>query len=189
MYQLQDSFAAWGALLLVQGLQKWAIGSLPRMSFKRAYDCSHFPLPLCIIRKSTPLRAGDVLAVKNSAEKTGRDLQSNKLKESLKDSIITEKPNVKWEDVAGLENAKQEVQEAVIFPVRFPQMYQGKRKARGAILLPGPPGTGKSYLAKAVATECDSKLFSVSSSDLTSKWMGESEWMVLWGLIERRPVP
>lgn len=114
----------------------------------------------------------------DAAERTGRAFQALQLKESLRDSIVTEKPNVRWEDVAGLESAKEELHEAVIFPIRFPHMYQGKRKARRGILLYGPPGTGKSYLAKAVATECDSTLFSISSSDVTSKWIGESEGLV-----------
>ncbi|AEO66567.1 uncharacterized protein THITE_32934 [Thermothielavioides terrestris NRRL 8126] len=101
-----------------------------------------------------------------------------KLKESLMSSIVTEKPNVKWEDVAGLESAKEELQQAIIFPLRFPQLFQGSRRARRAILLYGPPGTGKSYLAKAVATEVEHTLFSISSSDLMSKWSGDSEALV-----------
>lgn len=91
---------------------------------------------------------------------------------------MEEKPNVKWDDVAGLEGAKDALKEAVILPVKFPQFFTGKRKPWSGILLYGPPGTGKSYLAKAVATEADSTFFSVSSSDLVSKWMGESERLV-----------
>jgi vacuolar protein-sorting-associated protein 4 len=85
---------------------------------------------------------------------------------------------VKWSDVAGLEGAKDALKEAVILPIRFPQFFVGKRKPWKGILLYGPPGTGKSYLAKAVATEADSTFFSVSSSDLVSKWQGESERLV-----------
>jgi len=85
---------------------------------------------------------------------------------------------VKWTDVAGLDLAKESLKETVILPVRFPQLFTGKRKPFKGILLYGPPGTGKSYLAKAVATEADSMFFSVSSSDLVSKWQGESERLV-----------
>ncbi|XP_012074638.1 protein SUPPRESSOR OF K(+) TRANSPORT GROWTH DEFECT 1 isoform X2 [Jatropha curcas] len=106
------------------------------------------------------------------------DPELAKLRAGLDSVIIREKPNVKWNDVAGLESAKQALQEAVILPVKFPQFFTGKRKPWRAFLLYGPPGTGKSYLAKAVATEADSTFFSVSSSDLVSKWMGESEKLV-----------
>lgn len=108
----------------------------------------------------------------------GEDAEQSKLRSGLNSAIIREKPNVKWNDVAGLESAKQALQEAVILPVKFPQFFTGKRRPWRAFLLYGPPGTGKSYLAKAVATEADSTFFSVSSSDLVSKWMGESEKLV-----------
>ncbi|KAJ1677631.1 Vacuolar protein sorting-associated protein 4, partial [Spiromyces aspiralis] len=87
-------------------------------------------------------------------------------------------PNVHWDDVAGLEGAKEALKEAVILPMKFPHLFTGKRTPWRGILLYGPPGTGKSYLAKAVATEANSTFFSVSSSDLVSKWMGESERLV-----------
>ncbi len=85
---------------------------------------------------------------------------------------------MKWDDVAGLESAKEALKEAVVLPIRFPQFFTGKRKPWKGILLYGPPGTGKSFLAKAVATEADSTFFAMSSSDLVSKWQGESERLV-----------
>jgi len=78
-----------------------------------------------------------------------------------------------------LDKAKELLKEAVILPIKFPQLFTGKRKPWKGILLYGPPGTGKSYLAKAVATEANnSTFFSVSSSDLVSKYVGESEKLV-----------
>uniref|UniRef100_A0AAX7TEG5 vesicle-fusing ATPase n=1 Tax=Astatotilapia calliptera TaxID=8154 RepID=A0AAX7TEG5_ASTCA len=94
-------------------------------------------------------------------------------------AIVMEKPNIKWDDVAGLEGAKEALKEAVILPIKFPHLFTGKRTPWRGILLFGPPGTGKSYLAKAVATEANnSTFFSISSSDLVSKWLGESEKLV-----------
>lgn len=106
------------------------------------------------------------------------DAETTKLKGKLSGAILSEKPNVKWDDVAGLEGAKDALKEAVILPARFPQLFTGKRRPWKGILLYGPPGTGKSYLAKAVATEAQSTFFNVSSSDLVSKWQGESEKLV-----------
>ncbi|KAG0178137.1 Vacuolar protein sorting-associated protein 4 [Apophysomyces sp. BC1021] len=106
------------------------------------------------------------------------DPEMKKMRASLTGAILTEKPNVSWDDVAGLEGAKEAIKEAVILPIKFPHFFTGKRKPWRGILLYGPPGTGKSYLAKAVATEANSTFFSVSSSDLVSKWLGESERLV-----------
>ncbi|CCK71049.1 AAA family ATPase VPS4 KNAG_0F03850 [Huiozyma naganishii CBS 8797] len=113
-----------------------------------------------------------------AAAATGNSTENEKLRNSLSGVILSSKPNVKWDDVAGLDGAKEALKEAVILPVKFPHLFSGNRKPTSGILLYGPPGTGKSYLAKAVATESNSTFFSVSSSDLVSKWMGESEKLV-----------
>eukprot|EP01103_Thecamoeba_quadrilineata_P005279 TRINITY_DN150_c0_g3_i1.p1 TRINITY_DN150_c0_g3~~TRINITY_DN150_c0_g3_i1.p1 ORF type:complete len:427 (-),score=93.68 TRINITY_DN150_c0_g3_i1:126-1406(-) len=106
------------------------------------------------------------------------DPEKTKMRGALEGAILKEKPNVAWDDVAGLFQAKTEIKEAVILPTKFPHLFQGKRKPSTGILLYGPPGTGKSFLAKAVATESNSTFFSVSSSDLVTKWLGESERLV-----------
>ncbi|KAM0749616.1 vacuolar protein sorting-associated protein 4 [Meredithblackwellia eburnea MCA 4105] len=106
------------------------------------------------------------------------DADTKKLRDGLSSAILSETPNVRWEDVAGLDAAKESLKEAVILPIKFPHLFTGKRTPWRGILLYGPPGTGKSFLAKAVATEAKSTFFSVSSSDLVSKWMGESERLV-----------
>ncbi|XP_049444568.1 vacuolar protein sorting-associated protein 4B-like [Epinephelus fuscoguttatus] len=112
-------------------------------------------------------------------ESDGEDSEKKKFQNQLSGAIVMEKPNIKWDDVAGLEGAKEALKEAVILPIKFPHLFQGKRTPWRGILLFGPPGTGKSYLAKAVATEANnSTFFSISSSDLVSKWLGESEKLV-----------
>ena len=93
--------------------------------------------------------------------KGGDEDEARKMQSALGSAIVTEKPNVKWDDVAGLTAAKDALKEAVILPVKFPQFFTGKRKAWSGFLLYGPPGTGKSHLAKAVATEADSTFFSI----------------------------
>lgn len=76
--------------------------------------------------------------------------ESMKMREALSGAIVSEKPNVKWDDVAGLEGAKEALKEAVILPLKFPQLFTGQRKPWKGILMYGPPGTGKSYLAKVI---------------------------------------
>jgi vacuolar protein-sorting-associated protein 4 len=115
----------------------------------------------------------------NSKDNKGDDDDSGdpdkkRMMQRFEGAIVTD-PNVTFADVIGLDQAKEALKEAVILPVKFPQLFQGKRKPWAGILLYGPPGTGKSYLAKAIATECKSTFISVSSSDLLSKWLGESE--------------
>ncbi|KAI0040024.1 AAA-domain-containing protein [Auriscalpium vulgare] len=115
---------------------------------------------------------------KSPAEDGDQDPEVKKLRAGLTSAILVDKPNVRWDDVAGLEIAKEALKEAVILPIKFPHLFTGKRTPWRGILLYGPPGTGKSYLAKAVATEAKSTFFSVSSSDLVSKWQGDSERLV-----------
>jgi vacuolar protein-sorting-associated protein 4 len=104
----------------------------------------------------------------------GLKAQTEELREAISDTIVSEKPNVKWDDVAGLEAAKRSMQEAIVLPLKLPHIFTGKRKPWKGILLYGPPGTGKSYLAKAAATEAQCTFFSVTSADLISKWQGET---------------
>lgn len=118
--------------------------------------------------------------VEPKSAKTSRDpLVPSKPDEALVGvEPVASSPGVQWSDIAGLEAAKETLKEAVILPNLYPSLFSGKRAAWKAVLLYGPPGTGKSYLAKAVATEAKASFFSVSSSDLLSKWLGESEKQV-----------
>jgi transitional endoplasmic reticulum ATPase len=90
--------------------------------------------------------------------------------------VFIENPDVKWEEVGGLEDVKRELQEAVEWPMKYPGLYDklGHKMPRG-ILLHGPSGTGKTLLAKAVATQSEANFVSVRGPELLSKWVGESE--------------
>ncbi len=90
--------------------------------------------------------------------------------------VFIENPDVKWDEVGGLEEVKRELQEAVEWPMKYPMLYDklGHRMPRG-ILLHGPSGTGKTLLAKAVATQSEANFVSVRGPELLSKWVGESE--------------
>ncbi|RLG93342.1 AAA family ATPase [Candidatus Bathyarchaeota archaeon] len=94
-------------------------------------------------------------------------------KASYDELIVTEKPNVTWEQVVGLESAKKAIKEAIVYPVQRPDLFP-LGWPRG-ILLFGPPGCGKTLLAAAVATEIDAMFISVDAASIMSKWLGEAE--------------
>lgn len=92
--------------------------------------------------------------------------------------IVVKGDEVHWSDVAGLDQAKTALKEAVVYPFLRPDLFMGLREPARGMLLFGPPGTGKTMLARAVATESRSTFFAISASSLTSKWLGESEKLV-----------
>ncbi|KAL6614755.1 hypothetical protein ACP70R_037025 [Stipagrostis hirtigluma subsp. patula] len=104
------------------------------------------------------------------------------LAETLLRDIIRGSPDVKWESIKGLENAKRLLKEAVVMPIKYPKdtsrYFTGLLSPWKGILLFGPPGTGKTMLAKAVATECKTTFFNISASSIVSKWRGDSEKLV-----------
>jgi transitional endoplasmic reticulum ATPase len=95
---------------------------------------------------------------------------------TLMREVFVEVPEVRWSDIGGLEEVKQELREAVEWPLRYPEVFEkmGVRPPRG-VLLYGPPGTGKTLLAKAVATESGANFIAVRGPEVLSKWVGESE--------------
>jgi len=117
-------------------------------------------------------KAGKPPGAKGGEEEEARE-------QSILETILTEKPNVKWEDIADLKSAKQSLREAIVIPMLRPDLFSGKtRRAWRGILLFGPPGCGKTMLAKAVATECEATFLSIDAASIMSKWLGESEKLV-----------
>ncbi len=100
-----------------------------------------------------------------------KEVQPSALRE-----VYIEIPQVKWDEIGGLDEVKKEIIEAVEWPLKYPQIFEklGIRPPRG-ILLYGPPGTGKTLLAKAVATESQANFIAVKGPEVLSKWVGESE--------------
>jgi peroxin-6 len=84
-------------------------------------------------------------------------------------------PEVKWADVGGLANAKDEILQTIMLPIDKPHLFQNGMSARTGLLFYGPPGTGKTLLAKAIATECQMNFISVKGPELLNMYVGESE--------------
>ena len=104
-----------------------------------------------------------------------RDTEEQQQRES-KSFLLTQKPNLRFADIAGLEPVKENIQEAIVYPFKYPEEYKYFGvKPGGGILLYGPPGCGKTMLAAAAAAECDASFISLKISDIKDKYVGESE--------------
>jgi transitional endoplasmic reticulum ATPase len=116
--------------------------------------------------------------VLNSLRVTKKDFDDalNIVRPSAMREVLVETPNINWKDIGGVENVKQDLIEAVEWPLKFPESFEnmGIRPPKG-ILLYGPPGTGKTLLAKAVANESEANFIQVKGPELLSMWVGKSE--------------
>ncbi|VVC30331.1 Hypothetical protein CINCED_3A012802 [Cinara cedri] len=170
--------------------EKWAASLrkrdpelLPAIHTKRDRCCSHPGgyrtkpvIPPLIHQTPATARPADQ---KKQSQRTKAILgYESHLVDIIEKDILQRNPNVQWDRIAGLKHAKTLLQEAMVLPMLMPDFFKGIRRPWKGVLMVGPPGTGKTMLAKAVATECGTTFFNVSSSTMTSKYRGESEKLV-----------
>ena len=143
----------------------------------------HIRQPVGGARKQPQGGGGDKVKAKKSEKENSKDRfdyqgYDKDLVDIMERDILLRDPNVKWSDIAGLKEAKRLLEEAIVLPLWIPDYFKGIRRPWKGILMVGPPGTGKTMLAKAIATECGTTFFNVSSSTIGSKYRGESEKLV-----------
>ncbi|MGC8479265.1 MAG: AAA family ATPase, partial [Candidatus Micrarchaeia archaeon] len=129
-------------------------------------------LPMIVDKQSIPVDILSNLSVsRDNFFEAMKNIQPSALRE-----VFVERPNVHWKDVGGLEKVKEELKEAVELPLKEPEKFDkiGIRAIKG-VLLVGPPGTGKTMLARAVATEREANFISIKGPEVLSKYVGESE--------------
>eukprot|EP00892_Ulva_mutabilis_P006825 jgi/Ulvmu1/4514/UM002_0240.1 len=141
------------------------------------------PYPGKVKPRQTPPRSGAPTPSRggrNDGQSSGADEDSElaSCRVAVESEILMTTPSVRWADIAGMTGVKRVLQEAVVLPSMRPDIFTGLRAPTRGVLLFGPPGTGKSLLAKAIATEASSTFFCMSASSLTSRYVGRGEKMV-----------
>jgi transitional endoplasmic reticulum ATPase len=112
-----------------------------------------------------------IKVTKQDFEEALKDVQPSAMRE-----VLVQRPNVQWEDIGGLQLVKEELAEAIEWPLKHADLFaEADVKPPKGILLYGPPGTGKTLIAKAVATTSEANFISIKGPELLSKWVGESE--------------
>jgi len=142
-----------------------------KLSVKSGKNIVQRPHSTCLPQRRTSL----------SGSNQGHDFLKgidSAMQERILNEIVDRSPAVHWEDIGGLDDAKQALFEMIILPSLRPDIYTGLRAPPRGLLLFGPPGNGKTMLAKAVASQAKATFFSISSSSIASKWHGEGENLV-----------
>lgn len=173
-----------------------AVRAEARGELDKAQDC-YLWASQYLFRASSE-SAGRMKAIRvENAERILQKAKSIRKKEKISegkqvssDFILKEKPDVSFDDVAGLDNVKEEIRNKIVYPFLYPEEARKYGiQSGGGVLLYGPPGTGKTYIAKAVAHEMEAVFFSIKPADIMSKWVGESEQNIARLFSEARQQP
>ena len=142
---------------------------------------AHGPVDGLVSPPKVDVSAAEPVPIQETSKvDTELDEEEKRLKEMISDTIITERPSIKMSEVAGLADAKQAIDDAILAPMKHPELFKGKaRQPWRGILFYGPAGCGKTLVAKAVASEVNATFFNVSAANIVSKWLGESERLVM----------
>jgi vacuolar protein-sorting-associated protein 4 len=180
--------------ILIKLSNSAALPSVKKHYFDRAQECVDRVRYLSGIKKKShgpvdglvaPLKVDGGTAEPVPIQETSKaepalDDEEKRLREMISDTIISERPNIKMSEVAGLADAKQAIDDAILTPMKHPELFKGKaRQPWRGILFYGPAGCGKTLVAKAVASEVNATFFNVSAANIVSKWLGESERLVM----------
>jgi SpoVK/Ycf46/Vps4 family AAA+-type ATPase len=173
-------------------LAKISIGNIKHQRIQRAEEL--FKLADDIEQRLKKVVQGsDSSALKdfqNFTQKNPNVSTKSKIDVDLNTFVPVEKPNISFNDVAGLEQVKNEINRLIIQPLKYPDLYKKfKKKMGGGILLYGVPGTGKTMIAQAIATEINAVFYSIKCSDLVSKYVGDSEQNIKNLFLEARRHP
>ncbi len=179
--------------ILIKLANSASLPSVRKHYFNRAQECVDRVRYLSGIKKksagpvdglATPptMDSTPAESITVASKKPEQDLDDDekRLQEMISDTIISERPNIKMTEVAGLDDAKQAINDAILTPLKHPELFKGKaRQPWRGILFYGPAGCGKTLIAKAVASEVNATFFNVSAANIVSKWLGESERLVM----------
>ena len=180
--------------ILIKLSNSAALPSVKKHYFDRAQECvdrvrylsgikkkSHGPVDGLVSPPKVDVDTAEPVSIHETSKiEAELDDEEKRLREMISDTIITERPRIKMSEVAGLEDAKQAIDDAIIAPMKHPELFKGKaRQPWRGILFYGPAGCGKTLVAKAVAAEVNATFFNVSAANIVSKWLGESERLVM----------
>jgi len=147
------------------------------------------PSPAFPIKKSENTKPG---SKPSKGELSGKQKYTGELRNTIEQSILEKTSMVKWEDLIGLDDVKKKMMETIVLPIKNPELFTGLLTPSKGILLFGPPGNGKTMVAKAIASQCgeDVTFFNMSAGTLTSRYYGDSEKLIqaLFAIaIEKQP--